>query len=162
MLTSKEFFASSCLVALFVVCTFRICHHDVQISQCFFLPAQHLSSSHLFFLYLPTIPMRQKPSMDALAEIWSRSGQRSEDLYKGTTDEIIKELKAWIVARNVRNETNMRLLWDFFDTNDAISGLQNQSEYLDDLRIAAFKAKHVKSVERVKVREFSLMGNTKH
>ena len=106
--------------------------------------------------------MRQKPSMDALAEIWSRSGQRSEDLYEGTTDEIIKELKAWIVARNVRNETNMRLLWDFFDTNDAISGLQNQSEYLDDLRIAAFKAKHVKSVERVKVRELSLMGNAKH
>ena len=58
--------------------------------------------------------------MDALAEIWSRSGHRPENLYKGKTDKIVKELEAWIVARKTRNETNMELLWDLFDSCDTI------------------------------------------
>lgn len=64
--------------------------------------------------------------MDALAGKWFLSGTRSEDLYKGKTDEIIKALKAWVVVRNARNEANLMLPWDFFAANDAIFGLRNQ------------------------------------
>ena len=105
--------------------------------------------------------MQQKLDMDALAEKWSRSGQRSEDLYKGKTDEIVKALKSWIVARNARNEANLNLLWDFFDNNYDMVEYRNQYGTIDDDRIAAFKAKHVKMVERVQVRELSLMRETK-
>ena len=48
--------------------------------------------------------------MDALAETWFLSEKRSEDLYKGKTDEIIKALKAWVVARNARNKANLMLV----------------------------------------------------
>lgn len=95
--------------------------------------------------------------MDALAEVWSRSGRKPKDLYKGKTDEIVKELKTWIVARKARNKANMKLLWDLFETNDAILGLRDQYGTLDDVRIAPFKAKYVKNVERVKVKELSLI-----
>lgn len=98
--------------------------------------------------------------MDALAEKWSNSGYKSEDLYKGKTDEIVKELKRWVVARGESNGATMDLLWDLFDTTDHISGFRNQFGTLDDLRIAPFKAKHVKNLERVKVRELTLMRNT--
>lgn len=93
--------------------------------------------------------------MDALAETWSRSGQRSEDLYKGSTDEIIKELRTWIVDRKARNEANMTLLWDIHTTNDVIFGTKNHNGTLEEMRMA-FKAKHVKNVERVKVRKSSI------
>lgn len=92
--------------------------------------------------------------MDALAEIWSRSGKKPDDLYEGKVIEIIKELRAWLIAREDRNHANFRLLWDFFDNNATILDLANQYANINDIRIAPFKAKHVKSVERVKVGRF--------
>ncbi len=120
------------------------------------------SASTPFFLpYVATTLMHKKPDMDALAEKWSGSGQRSEDLYKGKTDEIIKALKSWIAARNARNQANLTLLWDFFENNYDIVERRNEYGTIDDVRIAPFKAKHVKMVERVQVRELSLMHETK-
>lgn len=95
--------------------------------------------------------------MDALAESWFRSGERDENLYKGNTEKIIRELKAWIIARKTRNEANIKLLWDLFETDDAISRLRDQYGTIEDPRIAPFKAKRVKNVDRVKVRQLSLM-----
>ena len=90
--------------------------------------------------------------MDALAETWSRSGRKPDDLYDGNIIEIIKELRVWLIAREDRNHANFRLLWDFLDNNATIIDLANQYGNINDIRIAPFKAKHVKSVERVKVR----------
>ena len=100
--------------------------------------------------------------MDALAETWSRSGRRSDDLYKGKTEEIIKELKTWILERQALNGAIISLLWDLFATNDIIFGIPDQSKNLGDMRMA-FKAKHVKNVERVKVRlALSHVGTIRH
>ena len=90
--------------------------------------------------------------MDALAETWSRSGKKPDDLYDGNIIEIIKELRVWLIAREDRNHANFHLLWDFLDNNATIIDLANQYGNINDIRIAPFKAKHVKSVERVKVR----------
>lgn len=92
--------------------------------------------------------------MDALAEIWSRSGKKPDDLYKGKMGEIFMELKAWLVAREARNHANFGLLWDFLDNNATIIDLASQYANINDIRIAPFKAKHVKKVERIKVRRF--------
>lgn len=99
--------------------------------------------------------------MDALAETWLRSGERDEDLYKGSNEDIIRELKAWIIARKARNQANMQLLWGLFETDDAITRLRDQYGTIEDLRIAPFKAKRVKEAERVNVRELRFMGIAK-
>lgn len=98
--------------------------------------------------------IRQRQNMDALAETWFSSGQRSDDLYKGKIEEITKEFKEWIKARLVRNQAIILLLWDFFKTNDAIFSLREKYGSLQDVRIAPFKARYVKNIERVKVRQF--------
>ena len=94
--------------------------------------------------------------MDALAEAWYLSGKRSDDLYIGKTEEIVKELKAWVKARLVRNQAIIVLLWDFFKTNDTIFHLRQMYGSLQDERIAPFKAKYVKNRERIQVRQFHL------
>ena len=88
--------------------------------------------------------------MNALAETWSRSGRKSSDLYKGKTDEITNELKTWILERQALNAAVISLLWDLFVVNDLIADMSDQVETLDNIR-AAFKAKQLKNVERVKV-----------
>ena len=89
--------------------------------------------------------------MDALAEAWSRSGRKSNDLYKGKTDEITNILKTWISERQALNAAVIDLLWDLFATNDMIADMHDQDEGLRDIRMA-FKAKQLKNVERVKAR----------
>ena len=95
--------------------------------------------------------------MDALAESWFLRGERNEDLYRGNNDKIIRELKAWIVARTAQNEASFKLLWDLFETDDIISSLREQYGTIEDPRIAPFKAKRVKNGERLKVRRLSVM-----
>ena len=88
--------------------------------------------------------------MNALAETWSRSGDKSSDLYKGTSDEIANELKTWILERQALNSAVISLLWDLFFTNDVIVDIQDENQIVENLRLA-FKAKQLKNVERVKV-----------
>lgn len=99
--------------------------------------------------------------MDALAEAWSRSGRNTNDLYQGRPMAIIKELKEWIIDRGERNHANITLLWEFLDNNATIIELATQYGNVDDVRIAPFKAKHVKNVARVKVRTLMQICNTK-
>ena len=89
--------------------------------------------------------------MNALAETWSRSGRKSSDLYKGTTDEITNELKTWIMDRQALNAAVISLLWDLFITNDFIADIPDQSKALENLNLG-LKARQMKNVERVKVR----------
>ncbi|KAM0804557.1 hypothetical protein BDR22DRAFT_960162 [Usnea florida] len=93
--------------------------------------------------------IQQLPNMNALAETWSRSGRKSSDLYKGTSDEITNELKTWILERQALNAAVINLLWDLFITNDVIVDMQDQNQILENMRVA-FKAKQLKNVERVK------------
>ena len=90
--------------------------------------------------------------MNALAETWSRSGRKSSDLYKGTTDEITNALKTWILERQALNAAIIDLLWDLFATNDMIADMSGQSKNIEYIRVA-FKAKQLKNVERVKVNQ---------
>lgn len=90
--------------------------------------------------------------MDALAESWFASGQKVDDLYKGSVEDITKELREWVKARLIRNQSIVKLLWSFFSTNDTVFLLREKYGSIEDVRIAPFKAKHVKNVERVKVR----------
>ena len=90
--------------------------------------------------------------MDELAETWSRSGKNPDDLYKGRHVAIIKELNQWLEDREGKNHANITLLWEFLDNNATIIDLTRQCGTTDDLRIAPFKVKHMKNVERVKVR----------
>lgn len=101
--------------------------------------------------------------MDALAGTWFHSGKKHDNLYRGRTEQIIIELKEWLIAREGRNHANFNLLWDFLDNNATIIELTSQYGTIKDIRTAPFKAKHVKLVERVKVRRLyaRLMPDTK-
>lgn len=97
----------------------------------------------------------QRQNMDALAGTWFLSGKKTDDLYGGKTEEIVKELREWVKARLARNKAIILLLWDFFKIVDAIA-LLGQQYGSQDARIDPFKAKYVKNLERVKVRQFHL------
>ena len=140
-------FASFCLVCL----RFSDCHCSAEYSNA--SAALKLADSS-FLPHIAKKKIQEKSNMDALAESWFRSGKKPDDLYKGGVMEIIKELKVWLIAREDRNHANFDLLWDFFDNNATILDLANQYATINDMSIVPFKAKHVKNVERVKVRRY--------
>lgn len=95
--------------------------------------------------------------MDALAEKWFCSGKIPDNLYRGKTEEIIKELKTCVKARGARHVATMDLLWDIFETNDTLLGIRIGHAAIQDALLAPFKAKYVKNVERAKVRMLPFM-----
>ena len=161
---SVQITAPRSLIASFIRTSIPTCKRTLPRSACYlvcYLP-QKSEFRKLVFVNASVDPIptpsifssseriQQFPNMNALAETWSRSGSKSSDLYKGTSDEITNELKTWILERQALNAAVIGLLWDLFFTNDVIADMQDQNQILENMRVA-FKAKQLKNVERVKV-----------
>ena len=95
--------------------------------------------------------MQQDLAMEELAGHWHHSGMKVEDLYSGRKEDIVKALILWTGARRTQNEATINLLWDFFETNDAILALRKGLESLQDIDLAPVKAKFVEKFQRVEV-----------
>ena len=64
--------------------------------------------------------------MDSLADLWVRSGRNPQRLYQGSTEDIVKELKAWVERRKASNNVNMDVLWNMFQVTDSARQLSKQ------------------------------------
>lgn len=91
--------------------------------------------------------------MDALAQEWSRSGRKPDPLQKQSRRD-----HQGAQSLDYRPQSQKP---SYYKTNDTIFSLGDEYGNLADIRITPFKAKHVKNVERVKVRKLSLVHYTR-
>lgn len=86
--------------------------------------------------------------MYSLADHWVRSGKKTSGLYHGTTDGIVKELKAWVERRKALNDAHIDEKWKFFDSVDPIQQLNRQSSEAQNEQAAG--TKHLASAIMIK------------
>lgn len=96
--------------------------------------------------------------MNALAEIWDRSGRRHQLLYQGSTEDVITELKAWVKRRRVYNDFFLEESWVAVRAMDSLQQLidrpggfqQGQAPGMMD-RVAAIAASQMNNLNRTQV-----------
>ena len=96
--------------------------------------------------------------MNALAEIWVRSGGSHELLYQGSTEDIITELKAFLQRRKIYNNLFLAGAWDALRAMDSLQQFadrpggfqQGQAPGMMD-QVAAIAASQMKDLNRTRV-----------
>lgn len=89
--------------------------------------------------------------MDSLADLWIRSGKNNQRLFRGSADEIVKELKAWVNRRKVHNDVSMDTLWNVFGVQDSLNQLRYQLEGTQEGQISAMMNEILANVDRKRV-----------
>jgi len=65
--------------------------------------------------------------MDPPASIWLRSGKKEGNLFKGSRDELIKELKAWVERRKLKNQAHAKIGEELLKNQDPLLALPHHS-----------------------------------
>lgn len=91
--------------------------------------------------------------MDSLALTWLSSGKKPGNLYKGSHDALIQELKIWIEHRKIINYTHRMLQEDSIKAPGAVEALQHQpGEHKQKLaQLSEFMQKQIKGLNRSRV-----------
>ena len=63
--------------------------------------------------------------MDSFVDLWVSSGKNRQRLYHGSTDDIFKELKAWVERRKAHNDVSMDVSWNMFCVADSLQQLSH-------------------------------------
>lgn len=58
-------------------------------------------------------------------DLWVSSGKNHQRLYHGSTDDIVKELKAWVERRKAHNDVSMDVSWNTFRVADSLQQLSH-------------------------------------
>ena len=75
--------------------------------------------------------------MDSLADLWIRSGKNTQRLFRGSTDEMVEELKAWVERRKANNDARMEASWNTFRAADSLHQLSDQLEGVQEGQLRA-------------------------
>lgn len=105
----------------------------------------------------------RKDIMNSVADLWVRSGRNPERLYQGSTEDIVKELKAWVERRKTHNNVAIEGHWDMFRGIDSIQELSDQSAGIQKGQISgvmdqvyAITATQLANLERNRVSHLSI------
>lgn len=89
--------------------------------------------------------------MNTLVDTWLHSGMKREHLYKGSTDEITKEMKAWVDRRKAKNDIHMNLRQDMFMAMDNLAALKHRPGGPQRSQISASVVANMEALDRSRV-----------
>ncbi len=94
--------------------------------------------------------------MESPASIWIRSGRKPQYLFKGSRDEIIQELKAWVERRRLKNQAYANSREEFMQNFKSLMALPQQSGSIEQNQTRLFEIM-TQGVNRSRVSRLSAM-----
>lgn len=92
--------------------------------------------------------------MDSPASIWLRSGRKRQYLFKGSRDELIQELKAWVERRKLKKQAHAKLCEEFTQNKESLMAIPQQpgSTQQKSTQISEIMNRFIEGVNSLRVR----------